>query len=92
MSLRAKIQNNSFVKHIVSNKRLKRMFLSSESHNGDFYNILFFNNCVSYRTSHYVEFHDRRQNSLGGEKSQRIHRSGRIRASLTPLNNLSKEV
>ena len=47
---------------------------------------------LSHGTSHYVEFHDRRQNSLGGEKSQRIHRSGRIRASLTPLNNLSKEV
>ena len=34
-----------------------------------------------------VEFHDRQPNSLGGVESQKNHRSGHIRASLTQLNN-----
>ena len=66
------------------------MFLSSEPLPDDFAIILFSGNQVSHGTSLCIEFHDRRPNSLEREKSQRSHKSGRIRASLTilaPLNN-----
>ena len=86
MSSRAKFQNNSFVRHIVSSKNVKGTFLTSKPLNDVFSKILFCSNQVSHGTSRSVEFQDRRSNSLGREESQRNHRSECIIASLAPLN------
>ena len=40
--LRAKFQNNSLVRHIVSSKNVKKKFLSSEPLSDDFFKILFY--------------------------------------------------
>ena len=75
------------VRCILFSKNVKRTFLSLEPLPDDFSKTLFYGNQVSYVIPLSVEFHDRRLNSLGGEKSQRNHRIGRIKASLTQLYN-----
>ena len=57
-----KFQNDSFVRRIVSSKKLKRMLLSSEPLTDDFSNILSYGDMVSNGTSLCVEFHGRRPN------------------------------
>ena len=64
MSSCAKFQNDSFIRHIVSNKNVKRTFMSSEPLPYDFSKILFYGDMVSNGTNLYVEFHGRRSSSL----------------------------
>ena len=65
------------------------MFLSSEPFpDDDFSKIFFYGIWIGHGTSLYAKFHDHGLNSL--EESQQNHRSGHMRASLTPLNNLKE--
>ena len=84
MSSHLKLQNNLFVKYIVSSKNVKKekMFLSSEPLHDDFFKILFSGNQVSHNTFLCVEFNDHWPNSLEREESYRNHRSGCTRVSL----------
>ena len=90
MSSPAKIQNNSFVRYIVSSQNVKGTFLLTDPLPGDFSKLFFFGNQVSHGTSVWAEFNGRELNSLRRGESHRNHRTGCLRASLTllaPPNN-----
>ena len=83
----AKIQINSFLKHIISSKNVKRTFLSSEPLHV-FFSLFIYGNQLSHGNPLSVEFHDRRPNCLGKEQSPKNLRNGRMRPTLASLKKI----